>query len=172
MMEERSEAPLFSVLLSILGGGIYYLCAKISLKAFEVSPISVGDAMGVPGCYMEGQRVEIATKRVGETLIVVLEGELDLATAQRVRDTVDSVLADDARLHHLIWDLGQVGFIDSSGLGMLLGRYKKIRARKGNVVAIGALEPVRRMLKMAGMERIMQFADTEEQALARIGGKH
>ena len=121
---------------------------------------------------MDGHRVDIITKRVGRTLIVALEGELDLATAPVVRDTVDTALADDAKLHHLIWDLEKVGFIDSSGLGVLLGRYKKIQARAGAVVAIRALAPVRRMLMMAGMERIIQFADSEEQALAQIGGRH
>lgn len=111
-------------------------------------------------------------RRVGRTLIVSLDGELDLATAPAVRYTVDTALADDAKLHHLIWDLEKVGFIDSSGLGVILGRYKKIQARSGAVVAIRALDSVRRMLAMAGMERIMQFADSEEQALAKIGGRH
>ncbi|NLJ24325.1 MAG: anti-sigma factor antagonist [Firmicutes bacterium] len=115
--------------------------------------------------------MDIAIKRVGKTLIVSLGGELDLATAGEVRDRVDSALLEDSRLHHLIWDLEKVGFIDSSGLGVLLGRYKKIQQRSGKVVALRATEPLRRMLRMAGMERIMQFADTEEQALAQIGGR-
>ncbi|NMB45168.1 MAG: anti-sigma factor antagonist [Firmicutes bacterium] len=115
--------------------------------------------------------MDIAIKRKGKALIVSLGGELDLATAGEVRDRVDLVLLEDARLHHLIWDLENVGFIDSSGLGVLLGRYKKIEARSGNVVALKAIPSVRRMLRMAGMERIMQFADTEEQALAQIGGR-
>ncbi|NMB25588.1 MAG: anti-sigma factor antagonist [Firmicutes bacterium] len=116
--------------------------------------------------------MDITTRRVGRTLIVALEGELDLATAPAVKSTVDAALANDARLRHLIWDLEKVGFIDSSGLGVILGRYKKIQARAGAVVAIRALDPVRRMLVMAGMERIIQFADSEEQALAEIGGRH
>ncbi|NLK07845.1 MAG: anti-sigma factor antagonist [Firmicutes bacterium] len=114
--------------------------------------------------------MDINLKRVGRALIVALEGELDLATAPRVKDTVDQVLARDAKLHHLVWDLAKVEFIDSSGLGMLLGRYNKISARAGSVVLMRPAVLVRRMLVMAGMGRIMQFVDSEEQALAKIGG--
>ena len=118
-----------------------------------------------------GAKVEIAIKRKGKALIVSLGGELDLATADEVREQVDMALLEDSRLHHLIWDLEKVAFIDSSGLGVLLGRYKKIQARAGKVVALRPVEPVKKMLRMAGMERIMHFADTEEQALAQIGGR-
>ncbi len=120
---------------------------------------------------MEGHRVDIAIRRKRNALIVSLDGELDLATAAEVKERVDAALAANAKVNHLIWDLEKVGFIDSSGLAVLLGRYKEIQARSGKVIALRALEPVRRVLTMAGMERIMQFADTEEQALAQIGGK-
>lgn len=115
--------------------------------------------------------MDIVIRRKGKALVVSLGGELDLATAGQVRDRVDRALSEDSRVNHLIWDLEKVGFIDSSGLGVLLGRYKKIAARHGKVVALRAVDPVRRLLRMAGMERIMQFADTEEQALAQIGGR-
>ena len=120
---------------------------------------------------MEGQRVDIEIRRMGRALIVSLGGELDLATAAEVKERVDAALAENSKIHHLIWDLENVDFIDSSGLGVLLGRYKQIQARAGKVVALKAVDPVRRLLIMAGMERIMQFADTEEQALAQIGGR-
>ena len=115
--------------------------------------------------------MDIEIKRRGKALIVSLGGELDLASAAEVKEMVDTALTENSRVYHLIWELEHVGFIDSAGLGVLMGRYRQIKARAGKVVALRAVDPVRRMLIMAGMERIMQFADTEELALAQIGGR-
>lgn len=114
--------------------------------------------------------MEIEIRKVGRALLVSLRGELDLATAGTVREAVDSHLEKNARLRHLVWDLAGVGFIDSSGVAVLLGRYKKIEAREGQMFSVGASDAVQKVLQMAGIQRIMKFVDSEERALAEIGG--
>ena len=114
--------------------------------------------------------MDIKVKQLGRVMLVSLDGELDLAAAPRVRAAVDEAIEADAKINCLVWDLAQVDFIDSSGLGVLLGRYNKMKSRDGQVVVASAPGPLRRMLAMAGLERIIRLVNSNEQALSEIGG--
>lgn len=103
---------------------------------------------------------------VGRTLVVKLSGELDLVTAESAREAIDSELENFGRVKNLVLDLADVKFIDSSGLGMLLGRYKKISDRGGKLVAYGVQPAVQRVLQMAGMTKIINIVASKEEALA------
>ena len=62
--------------------------------------------------------------RSGSTLVVKVHGELDLSTSPVFRDKIEAELARDENIRHLVLDLEDVSFIDSSGLGAVLGRFK------------------------------------------------
>lgn len=98
-------------------------------------------------------------------LVVRCAGELDLASAPEFRKAVDSQLEDWAGVNGLVLNLGQVSFVDSSGLGAILGRYKRIRQRGGLMVLVDVPEPVRRLLEFSGIFRIIPSRATEEEAL-------
>lgn len=98
-----------------------------------------------------------------------MTGELDLDTADTFRTEVRKELEASERLRHLILDLRGVTFIDSSGVGAILGRYRDINgSRQGKVVAFGPRPHVRRVLEFAGLMRVMAVADTQQQALAIV----
>lgn len=85
-----------------------------------------------------------------ETLVATLTGEIDHHSADRIRSDID----DELRLYDvkdLIFDFSDVTFMDSSGIGVVLGRYKKIRAMGGRVVIRGANSLVRKILEMSGV---------------------
>lgn len=85
-----------------------------------------------------------------DTLVATLTGEIDHHAADRIRSDID----DELQLYdvkNLVFDFSDVTFMDSSGIGVVLGRYKKIRALGGTVVIRGANSLVRKILEMSGV---------------------
>ena len=67
-----------------------------------------------------------ATLREG-TLVLLLEGELDEHGASELRRIADRTIDDYAAVERAVFDLGRVSFMDSTGIGFLIGRYKKLK---------------------------------------------
>lgn len=103
--------------------------------------------------------MKVHIRRQGDSLIVRLEGDLDLHTAASFRESVDEQWSAFPRLRHLVVDMGGVGFIDSSGLGALLGRWRTVHGRGGRLVAVGVRPRVRRLLEMSGLLQLMEVAE-------------
>ena len=87
----------------------------------------------------------------GETLYAYLAGEIDHDAAQSLRMQLDDALVSRSP-RTLIIDLGGVGFMDSSGIGLILGRYKLARELGGTVVVQHVPKDIRRMLALAGID--------------------
>jgi anti-anti-sigma factor len=109
--------------------------------------------------------VTLETERVGHSLIVSVDGELDLETAPVFRDTVEKKLNQYESIQHLILDLHKVNFIDSSGLGAILGRYKRLSGQGGRLSAVGVSRQVLRVLELSGLLRIINVYEDRRQAL-------
>ena len=75
--------------------------------------------------------MEIIFDIMGGTLVAELFGELDHHGAERVRERIDKAM-DSHRSQKLILDFTKVTFMDSSGIGMILGRYRRMGQRDGN----------------------------------------
>ncbi len=90
-----------------------------------------------------------------KTLTVCLAGELDQHMAEKIRNTIDSeILKSGAGT--LVFDMSGIPFMDSSGIGMLIGRYKLMKRMGGQVEVTGMKEPVRRIFRMSGLNQIMK----------------
>ena len=96
--------------------------------------------------------------REGDALVVRREGELDHCAAEALRGELEALLRDTsiARLH---LDFGNVSFMDSSGVGFVIGRYKTMAARGGSVSASGLRAPVDRLFRMGGLHRIVTITE-------------
>jgi len=106
-------------------------------------------------------------------LILRVDGELDLETAPALKKAVERGLLG-AQVHNLVLNLSGVSFIDSSGIGVLLGRYKEL-SQVGGQVVLASLEPqVETVLELSGLGRVIPFAESEEEALRLIarGRRH
>lgn len=108
----------------------------------------------------------IAIKIKKSTLIVKISGELDLVVAKEFSESVDKVLLDKP-IKNLILDLSMVSFIDSSGLGAILGRYKIIEQQGGSMSIFGAIPSVFRILEISGIMKIIPVLTSEEYVLER-----
>ena len=90
----------------------------------------------------------------GDTMTVVLEGELDHHSAQSVRAELESLIASP-HVRPLVLDLGQLSFMDSSGIGVVLGRYKTLAKRGGSVAVRSPNAHVDRIFAMSGLYQIV-----------------
>lgn len=104
-----------------------------------------------------------------ETLIARLAGEIDLRVTDDLRRRLEQEL-DRTRPRNLILNMSNVTFLDSSGLGVILGRYKRITAQGGSMALVGVSPAVRRVLEFSGLTRLSRFYDSEDQALAGLTG--
>ena len=109
--------------------------------------------------------MQLETERDGSKLIVSIEGELDLETSPLFRDLVEKKLNQYETIKHLILDLEKVDFIDSSGLGAILGRYKRLSQQGGRVSAINVGPQIYRVLELSGLLKIMNIYENRRQAL-------
>jgi len=100
-------------------------------------------------------------------LIVRLSGELDHHTADMVRMQMDEAI-QRRQCEHLVLSLKDLQFMDSSGLGVILGRYKLIKNKGGKMVVCDVNPPVYRLLEMSGLFKIMPIYENEGTALSGL----
>lgn len=101
-------------------------------------------------------------KRTDHTLRIRLIGELDHHHAPKTRDQLDAMMMNE-QCDKLIINLSGLTFMDSSGIGVLLGRYKLAKARGIEVTLENPSVHVDRILRMAGIYNIMQRINTREE---------
>lgn len=92
-------------------------------------------------------------QREGETVTVFLQGELDHHTAPYVRNSIDDAL-ECAHPKALIMDFSEVSFMDSSGIGLVMGRYKLLKEWEGTLTLCGLSGHVYKVMRLAGMEQL------------------
>ena len=105
-----------------------------------------------------------------DALTIYPQGDLDLVSSRKVKETLDSILYTRSGLKTLIVNLGDVNFIDSSGLGMLIGCYKIMHGRQGKMMICDAGENVYRILELSGMKKLMPVMRLETQKTMRGEG--
>jgi len=101
--------------------------------------------------------MEIKYKSVDDTLYANLSGELDEYTAEYVRMSLDTICKDLTAISpaSLVLDFSDVTFMDSTGIGVLLGRYNKFSKNNISISIRNAKGHVDRILKMTGIYEIM-----------------
>lgn len=106
--------------------------------------------------------MQLKMETENRALTVFLRGELDHHAAGVLREEIDrAVTSGDAKT--LILDFGDVQFMDSSGVGLLMGRYKLMRAKGGRLRVRKVSARLMLMLRMAGLEKLGIFEeDTHE----------
>lgn len=103
-----------------------------------------------------------------DILIVRLKGELDHHEASALRSSWQHVIQEN-NIRHIILNLDQLAFMDSSGLGVILGRYKEIQQANGEMIICAISPIVKRLFDMSGLFKIMREARGEEDALNYLG---
>ncbi len=96
----------------------------------------------------------------GDTLTAGLQGELDHHAAAGLRQQIDDALASHP-YRRLRLDFSRLTFMDSSGIGLIMGRYRLMAAAGGSLSVVGASPRIEGLLRMAGMEKLPIWDETE-----------
>lgn len=104
---------------------------------------------------------------VDNTLIVRFDGELDHHVAKDIRTEIDETI-DRQRVKNLIFDLNNMSFMDSSGIGVIIGRYKHITKLGGRVSVIHTTAKIDKIFALAGLYNIIDKYKNKTEALNRI----
>jgi anti-sigma F factor antagonist len=110
-------------------------------------------------------QVELEHQR--NVLIVRLRGELDHHTADIVRLRMEEAILKST-VQHVVLSLKDLIFMDSSGLGVILGRYKQLKAKGGVMAVCDVNKSVYRLLELSGLFKILAVHDNERAALTSL----
>ncbi|MBQ4159597.1 MAG: anti-sigma factor antagonist [Clostridia bacterium] len=83
-------------------------------------------------------------------LIVRLDAEVDHHSAAQIRESVDAQFLR-TKANHIIFDFSSLQFMDSSGIGLIMGRYRLIRPLDGKIVLAGVSEQLDRLMSLSGI---------------------
>ena len=96
-------------------------------------------------------------------LTIFLPDEVDHYHSEEIRKEADRLMMEK-HIKHVIFDFEKTKFMDSSGIGVIMGRYRKIYLLGGEVWAVHANERVRKILMMSGVTKIIQFYEEDVKA--------
>ena len=111
--------------------------------------------------------MNIEFETIGRVLIVRLTGEIDHHTCVQIRREVDREYQRN-RSKDLIFNFDEVSFMDSSGIGMIIGRYRNVAICGGSLAVYNVSKEVNRILDMAGICKLMKVYNTKKQALEAL----
>jgi anti-sigma B factor antagonist len=99
-----------------------------------------------------------------EVTVVHVGGEIDVYTAPVLREHLDEHISQGR--HQLVVDLGAVSFMDSTGLGVLVGRLKLVRVKNGTLRLVCSSERILKVFSITGLDKVFQIFGSVDDALA------
>lgn len=105
--------------------------------------------------------MKVDLKKKGTILSVYLQGEIDHHAAAEVKTKVDAYITG-SNVETLVMDFSQVSFMDSAGIGMVMGRYQNMKRLGGKLCIVGMKGTVRRILEMSGLTGVIPAYVTQE----------
>ena len=111
--------------------------------------------------------MKIECKKYNKTLIVKLYGEIDHHFAEDIRDKIDREFKKQ-NCDNIVLDFEDINFMDSSGIGMIIGRYKLTQEKNGKICAFGLKDNAKVIFNMSGLNRLISCFDTQEEAIKNI----
>ena len=95
-------------------------------------------------------------------LYVRLNGELDSSVSNSLRIKI-SELIDNYNIRFLVLNCEKLSFMDSSGIGFIIGRFNQLKGRNGKIFMCELDDVVKRIVRLSGISRIVSIKDTEEE---------
>lgn len=106
--------------------------------------------------------LDLSTSHGERYSVVHVSGEIDVYTAPALRERLDEEI--DKGRHHLVVDLSGVTFMDSTGLGVLVGRLKLIRVNEGSMRIVCAHDRVLKVFTITGLDKVFEIFPSVDQA--------
>ncbi len=107
--------------------------------------------------------LSVTTSHHDDVSVVTVEGEVDVYTAAQLRQTLDQEIAEGRT--RLVVDLDAVSFLDSTGLGVLVGRLKLVRNSSGWLRIVCSSERILRVFRITGLDKVFGIHGSLDEAL-------
>jgi anti-sigma B factor antagonist len=108
--------------------------------------------------------LSLATRTVSDRTVIVVSGEIDVYTAPKLREQIVSLV--DEGQYHLVVDMSGVEFLDSTGLGVLVGGLKRVRAHDGSLALVCDEERILKIFRITGLTKVFPIHATVDEAVA------
>lgn len=106
----------------------------------------------------------VNSRQEGEYTVIFVSGEIDVYTAPRLRERLNELVAGGR--YHLIVDLAGVEFLDSTGLGVLVGGLKRVRSHDGALRLVCTQEKILKVFRITGLTKVFPIHATLDEALS------
>ena len=112
----------------------------------------------------ESVDLTLSTRTEGDRTVVTVGGEIDVYTAPKLREQLIDLVSGGA--YHLVIDMETVDFLDSTGLGVLVGGLKRVRAHEGSLRLVCTQERILKIFRITGLTKVFPIHDSVEAAVA------
>jgi anti-sigma B factor antagonist len=108
--------------------------------------------------------LSLTTRTEGDRTVVSVGGEIDVYTAPTLREQLVDLV--NAGQYHLVVDMEDVEFLDSTGLGVLVGGLKRVRAHEGSLRLVCTQERILKIFRITGLTKVFPIHDSVADAVA------
>lgn len=106
----------------------------------------------------------LTTREAGNATVVAVGGEVDVYTAPKLREKISELVGNGT--FELVIDLEGVEFLDSTGLGVLVGGLKKVRAHDGSMRLVCSQDRLLKIFRITGLAKVFDIHSSLDEALA------
>ncbi len=107
--------------------------------------------------------LEVETGKRGDSDVLTLRGEIDVYTAPRLRQAIIDLVEGGAR--HIVVDMGAVDFLDSTGLGVLVGGLKRVKIQDGELSIVTSQDKILKIFDITGLNKVFSIHDSLDAAV-------
>ena len=111
--------------------------------------------------------LSLASRTEGDKTVVSVGGEIDVYTAPKLREQIVQ-LVEEGR-YHLVVDMEDVEFLDSTGLGVLVGGLKRVRAHDGSLRLVCTQERILKIFRITGLTKVFPIHSSVAEAVEASG---
>jgi anti-sigma B factor antagonist len=108
--------------------------------------------------------LSLETREENDHVIIEVSGEIDVYTAPKLRECITSLVDDGHR--NLVVDLEKVEFMDSTGLGVLVGGLKRVRTHEGSLALVCTQERLLKIFRITGLGKVFAIHGSQSEATA------
>ncbi len=114
--------------------------------------------------WQETEKSDIAYRVERNTLVITLGSELDHHSAEHIKNRSEYYLYKH-QIRHIVFDFAKTNFMDSSGIGVIMGRYKTVRGLGGTIAVANVSEQLERIFVISGLHKLVDRYQTVRDAI-------
>lgn len=111
--------------------------------------------------------LDLKVRKQGDHAVLEVAGEIDVYTAPKLREKLIELVNEGS--FHLVVDLEKVDFLDSTGLGVLVGGLKRVRNHDGSLELVCTQDKILKIFRITGLTRVFPIHDSVADAIAGSG---